>query len=266
MPRSDMDDLKGRHALVCGASSGIGRAAAMALAARGATVTALARRRDRLDALALELKQAGAPHADALPADLDEREELEAAVRRHIDEHGPVHILINNAGGPPGGRLLDVADEESFMLPFGRLVLAAHRLVRICLPGMEEAGYGRIINIISTSVREPIPNLGISNTIRGATAAWAKTISKELPPGITINSVLPGFTDTERLERLKAANAERQGVSEEDVEAKWLAATPEGRLGQPEELGAAIAFLASPSAAFVRGVCLPVDGGRLNSI
>ena len=139
-------------------------------------------------------------------------------------------------------------------------------MVQKLVPGMLEAGYGRIINVVSTSVREPIPNLGVSNTIRGAVASWAKSLSRELPPGITINNILPGFTDTERLSNLKSAVANRTGKTEEEVHNGWLAQVPEGRLARPEELAAAIAFLASPAAAYIRGVSLPVDGGRLRSI
>lgn len=238
----------------------------MALARQGHVVTALARSADRLDALRLELMKAGAPKAHALPADMDRRDELEATVRGHLDAHGPVHVLVNNAGGPPGGRLLDTEDEDAFLVPFGRHVLAFHRLVRLCLPGMQGAGYGRIVNVVSTSVREPIPNLGVSNTIRGAVASWAKTLSRELPPGVTINSVLPGYTATERLEQLAHTAAQRTGQTEDEVEQGWVSATPEGRLGRPEELGAAIAFLCSPEASFIRGIVLPVDGGRLHGI
>ncbi|HEX9792669.1 MAG TPA: SDR family oxidoreductase, partial [Planctomycetota bacterium] len=145
-------------------------------------------------------------------------------------------------------------------------VLASHRLVRLLVPGMLEAGYGRIVNVISTSVREPIAGLGVSNTIRGAMAAWAKTLAKELPPGVTINNVLPGFTDTERLASLGASVAARQGTSAAAVRENWLASIPERRLADPAETAAAIAWLCSPEAGYVRGVSLPVDGGRLNSI
>ncbi|MDP6934174.1 MAG: SDR family NAD(P)-dependent oxidoreductase, partial [Myxococcota bacterium] len=196
--------LRGRRALVCGASAGIGRAVALCLAEQGAEICALARRADRLEALLPELLSAGAPAAHAIVADLDDRPALASAVQAHLDAHGPVHILVNNTGGPPGGPLLE-AGEEAFLQGFGRHVLASHRLVLLVLPGMREAGYGRIVNVISTSVREPIPNLGVSNTIRGAMASWAKTLSRELPPGLTINNVLPGFTDTERLALLDQA-------------------------------------------------------------
>jgi 3-oxoacyl-[acyl-carrier protein] reductase len=261
-----MDDLTGQHALVCGASTGIGRAAALALARRGCAVTALARSSDRLAAVVAELIAAGAPTAHALVADLDDRPAIMEAVQDHVATHGPVHILVNNAGGPPSGRLLDVAEEDAFLAPFGRHVLAAHALTRTLLPGMTEAGYGRIINIISTSVREPIPGLGISNITRAAMAAWAKTISRELPSGVTINSVLPGYTATDRLGSLRTQMAKAHGIEEADVEAGWVDATPEGRLGRPEEPGEAVAFLASPAASFIRGIVLPVDGGRLNGI
>ncbi len=257
--------LAGKHALVCGASAGIGRATALALAAAGAEVTGLARSERKLVELVGELEAAGAPRARWLVANLDDRPALAAAVAAFRVKHGPVHVLVNNSGGPPAGPLLEAHDED-FLRAFGRHVLAAHLLVRELLPGMKEAGYGRIINVISTSVREPIPGLGVSNTVRAAVAAWAKTLSRELPPGITINSVLPGYTDTERLSGLAESLAERAGSSPDAVRERWLGLVPEGRLGRPEELAAAIAFLASPAAAYIRGVSLAVDGGRLNTI
>ena len=261
---SPQESFSGRHALVCGASAGIGRAAAFALAAGGAQLTLLARRADRLEDMLPELLAAGAASATALKADLDDREGLALALEGLV-ARGPVHILIHNTGGPPGGPLLQ-AELREFELAFGRHVLAGQLMVQKLVPGMVEAGYGRIINVVSTSVREPIPNLGVSNTIRGAVASWAKSLSRELPPGITINNILPGFTDTERLSSLKSAVAHRTGKTAEAVHEGWLAQVPEGRLANPEELAAAIAFLASPAAAYIRGVSLPVDGGRLRSI
>ncbi|MEZ6187526.1 MAG: SDR family oxidoreductase [Planctomycetota bacterium] len=257
-------DLTGKHALVCGASSGIGRAAAVALAEQGAAVTALARSGDALEALVGELTGRGLT-ARALVADLEDLPGLGQVIAGLLDAHGPVHVLLNNTGGPPGGPLLE-AEPEAFERAFRRHVLAAHTLVRGLLPGMRAAGYGRILNVISTSVREPIPNLGVSNTIRGAMASWAKTLSKELPPGVTINSILPGYVDTGRLTSLAEGIAGRTGSSVDAVRERWLSTVPEGRLGRPEELAGVLAFLASPAGAFVRGVCLPVDGGRLNSI
>ncbi len=257
--------LTGRHALVCGASAGIGRATALALSSLGAEVTALARSEDKLQTLVKELTEASSLTARYVVADLDDRPALSSKVEGLLAEHGPIHVLINNAGGPPGGPLLE-AEDEAFLTAFSRHILAAHRLVKAVLPGMREAGYGRIINVISSSVREPIPNLGVSNTTRGAVASWSKTLSRELPPCVTINNVLPGYTSTGRLASLSQGIAQKRGVTPEQVVEDWCNNVPEGRLGKPEELGAAIAFLASPAASYIRGVSLPVDGGRLRSI
>jgi 3-oxoacyl-[acyl-carrier protein] reductase len=257
--------LDGLHALVCGASGGIGLASALAMAAAGAEITALARSGDKLQALLPRLRDAGAPRATALVADLDDRPSLAQRVRSLAVERDPVHILVNNTGGPAPGALLD-ADEESFEHAFGRHILASHLLVRTLLPGMRAAGYGRIVNVVSLSVREPIPMLGVSNTIRGAMASWAKTLAMELPPGITVNNVLPGYTATERLAALGQAMASRDGGSLEQVQQAWCATIPEARLGEPGEIGAVVAFLASPAAAYVRGTSIPVDGGRLRCV
>jgi len=253
-------DLSGKTALVCGASAGIGRATALSLAAHGAHVVVLARRRARLEAMLPELEQAGAGSARAVVADLDDREGLAAAVA-----DVQAQILINNTGGPPAGRLAD-ASAEALLTAFTRHVVGAQTLVQAMLPAMESAGYGRIINVLSTSVREPIPNLGVSNTIRGAMASWSKSLSKELGAGITINNILPGFTDTERLVNLKAAVAGRTGQTEDQVMAGWIGRVPEGRLGRPEELAGAITFLVSEAGAYIRGQSIAVDGGRLNTI
>ncbi|MEW6741342.1 MAG: SDR family oxidoreductase [Planctomycetota bacterium] len=257
--------LDAYHALVCGASAGIGRAAAISIARRGAAVTVLARSRRKLEELLPVLREAGAREARFLVADHDNRPALAETVRAFLKDNGPVHVLVNNSGGPPGGPILDAGDED-FLTAFGRHLLANHLLVKLVLPGMREAGWGRIVNIISMTVREPIVGLGVSNTVRGAVASWAKTLSLELPPGITINNVLPGYADTERLAALKESIAARTGVSEAEVERAWIASVPEERLGRPEELGAAVAFLASPEASFVRGVSLLVDGGRTRGI
>ncbi len=258
-------ELEGKHALVTGGSAGIGRATALALAAQGCTLTVLARSASKLEGLLPDLRAAGAPQAWALVADLEDRVALELLLGTHLHEKGPIHILINNAGGPPGGPILE-AGEEDFIKAFGRLLMAPHLLVKLLLPGMKASGYGRILNVVSTSVREPLPNLGVSNTIRGATAAWAKTLAKELPPGITINNVLPGATATERLEKLELANAERTARTLEQVRADMVKAIPEGRVAEAKEIAALIAFLASPAAAYIRGQSIAADGGRLNAI
>lgn len=256
--------LAGRRALVCGASTGIGRATALEVASLGAEVVALARNREALSTLLPELLARGASGARALVADLDDRPALGAALDDLLAS-GPVHVVINNTGGPPGGPLLKATD-EAIQTAIGRHLLAAHLIVGKVLPGMAEAGYGRFVQVLSTSVREPIDNLGVSNLTRAAVASWAKTLSRELPPGVTINNVLPGYTDTERLGSLMHANAARTGRSADDVCSDWVATIPEGRLGRAEELAAVIAFLVSPAASYVRGATLPVDGGRLRSI
>jgi 3-oxoacyl-[acyl-carrier protein] reductase len=255
--------MAGLRALVCGASGGIGAATARAFAAAGADVVVLARSADALGTLAAELRAGGAD-AEVAVADLQDRAGLAATVDRLLAS-GPIHVLVNNTGGPPGGRLLD-AEPEAFLAPFERHLLAAHLLVRALVPGMHAAGYGRILNVVSTSVYEPIPGLGVSNTIRAAVAGWAKSLSRELPPGITINNVLPGFTDTPRLASLGAARAAREGTDPDAVRAAWIAEVPEGRLAAPEETAATLAFLASPAAAYLRGQSIAVDGGRLRSI
>ena len=260
-----MADLRGRHALVCGASKGIGRATALALAELGASLTVLARSEESLAALVPELLDSGATAGRPLVADLDDLDGLRAAVDGLLAQHGPIQVLINNTGGPPGGPLTD-ATVAALQHAFSRHVLASHTLVQRCLPGMAQSGYGRIINVLSTSVREPIPNLGVSNTIRGAMASWAKSLSRELPPGVTINNILPGYTATDRLASLAEAVGQRSGRTREQVEEFWRTQVPEGRLGRPEEIAKAIAFLASPAASYVRGVSLAVDGGRLRSI
>lgn len=263
--RDDAYSLHGRHALVCGASAGIGRAAALALAGLGARVTVLARTRTALESLVPALRSAGAPRAGYLVVDHDDRPAVRRTVSALLGADGPIHILVNNSGGPSPGPVLD-AEEEAFVAAFGRHVLVNHLLVKLLLPGMREAGYGRIVNVISTSVREPLPGLGVSNTIRGAVASWAKSVAHELPPGVTINNVLPGFTDTERLGALQQHLAAAGDGDPEAVRAGWRAQIPEGRIGRADELGAVIAFLASPAASYVRGASLPVDGGRLRGI
>jgi 3-oxoacyl-[acyl-carrier protein] reductase len=257
--------LAGRHALVCGASAGIGRASALALASLGARVTVLARRAEVLQSLLPQLRDAGAADAHAIAADQEDRAGLGAIVTAWIAAHGPVHVLVNNTGGPPGGAALD-AEAEQFERALGRILLAAQLLTRSCLPGMRDAGFGRIVNILSTSVREPIPNLAVGNTMRAAMGGWTKTLANELPPGVTINNVLPGYTSTERLAELAKATAARTGRSLADVEADWKREIPEGRFASPSEIGNAVAFLCSPAAGYIRGVSLAVDGGRMRGI
>lgn len=251
--------LKGKRALVCGASQGIGEATAVALAEMGAQAVLLARRKEPLEKIALKLPGSG---HQVLAIDLGDHATLEAEIKKLL----PLHIVINNAGGPASGNLID-AQAEDFIKAFQQHILAAQKLAQLTVPGMKQDQYGRIINIISTSVKTPLAHLGVSNTIRAAMANWAKTMANELGPlGITVNNVLPGFTKTPRLDSLKKNTAEKTNSSESQVEDQWKATIPLRRFAEAGEVAAAIAFLASPAAAYISGVNLPVDGGRTPSL
>jgi len=258
-------DLAGRHALVLGASSGIGRAAAMALAGAGARVTVASRSEDKLAALVPRLMEAGASDAGFVTVDMDDLDAFGGALADAKAQGGPLHIAVHNTGGPKSGPILEKTPQD-LLDTFRRHQLTAHLLVTSLLPDMRAEGYGRFVHVLSTSAREPIENLGLSNAIRAGMVGWAKTVANELPSGVTINNVLPGYTATERLEDLKRAVAERTGSTPEAVEASWVAGIPEGRLGRPEEIGDAILFLASPLASYIRGASLAVEGGRLKGI
>lgn len=258
-------DLTGRHALVCGASEGIGRATAQELALLGADVTVLSRRKDALQAVVDALPRRGGQRHDLLAADIADTGGLRAAVMACVAER-PIHMLVNNTAGPAGGPV-HAADETAFLDTFRRHLLANQALVQAVLPGMRAAGWGRIVNVISTSVYEPIPNLGVSNTIRGAVASWAKTLSREVAgDGITVNNVLPGYTETGRLAQILADRARAGGQTEDAVAAAMRASVPAGRFARPGEVAAAIAFLCTPAAGYINGISLAVDGGRLQSI
>jgi len=252
------NSLAGQTALVCGASKGIGRACALMLARAGARVIACARSHNDLDSLIAEMHGEG---HETVVLDLEDID----AVCDAVSSMGVVHILVNNSGGPPGGALLENSLED-FDGPFRRHLHAAHSIVQMLAPGMEQAGNGRIVNIISTSVREPIDNIGLSNTLRGAMASWSKSLSRELAPCITINNILPGFTDTDRLGSLASSISERTGASVDDITEGWLGGVPIQRLVDPLETAVAVTFLCLPSSGAIRGVSLAVDGGRMRSI
>ena len=258
--------LKGLNALVCGSTSGIGRAAAIELAELGANITLFGRSIEKLEALILQLSVSDLQKHNHLVGDFNHPEEIKYIISENIDEGAPLHILINNSGGPKGGPIIEAKTQE-FTAGFNRHLGCNHILAQALVPGMKSAGYGRIINIISTSVKEPIKGLGVSNTIRGAVASWAKTLSAEIAEfGITVNNILPGFTDTERLSSLIKSKTATSGNSEQEIADGMLAQVPAGRFGKPEETAKAIAFLSSPAAGYINGVSLAVDGGRLSCI
>lgn len=258
--------LDGRHALVCGASQGIGRACAMELAQLGANVTLLARREEVLRGFADELPRTHAAQKHGfISADSGDTYALRAQVEALVAS-APVHVLVNNSGGPQPGPVLGAA-VEAFLDAYRKHLLANHVLAEVVIPGMRASGYGRIVNIISTSVKEPIAGLGVSNTTRWAVASWAKTLATELAPfGITVNNVLPGSTRTPRIEQIVATRAEKSGTSVEDTQRAMEAEVPMRRFADPSEIAAAVAFLASPAAGYITGINLPVDGGRTRSL
>ncbi len=244
---------------MCGASRGIGKACAQEIARLGANVLVAARDPAALEKVLSEL--AGTNHR-LLAVDFDDTAALRQAATGALEKVGTIHILINNSGGPASGPIL-AAQPEQFLAAFSRHLVASQILAQLLVPGMKRAGYGRIVNIVSTSVRQPIPGLGVSNTIRAAMAGWAKTLATELAPdGITVNNILPGATRTDRLAEIVRARARASGSSEEEIEAEMIGEIPAGRFARPEEIAAVAGFLAGPAAGYITGVSLPVDGGR----
>ena len=260
-------NLYGKNALVCGSSKGIGKASAIQLASLGANITLVSRSADKMSEVIREMEMnlgKGQDH-DFLVADFRDIEELQKKVHA-LSLTRTYHILVNNTGGPPGGPIIE-AKKEEFVKAFNNHLICNHLLTTLLVKGMKKAGYGRIINIISISVKAPVDNLGVSNTTRGAVASWAKTMANELGIyGITVNNVLPGFTDTERLKEVFSGQAEQLGLTIDEMFDRLSKSTPAGRLGDPLEIGAAVAFLASPAAGFINGINLPVDGGRTRSM
>jgi len=255
--------LQGKNAYVCGSTQGIGRACAVALAEGGARVTLIARHEEALQITRDALNASPGQKHDYIVADFRDWRALQRITAEHARVNGPIHILINNTGGPAAGKAIEARPEE-YESAFQQHILCNQGLVQAVAPSMREAGYGRIINIISTSVITPIRGLGVSNTIRGAVANWAKTLADELGPfGITVNNILPGFTATARLKSLLQGRASREGTTLEEIEERAKAQIPLRRLADPEEIASVVAFLASPAASYVSGVNLPVDGGRL---
>lgn len=257
--------LSGKNALVGGASAGIGRAAANELASLGAHVTLLARTESSLQEALAALDSSQGQRHGYIAADFSDSKNLIEKINALLETQ-PVHILVNNTGGPPGGPITE-ASPEAFLAAYHSHLICNQLLAQSVLPGMKTAGYGRIINIISTSVKEPLDNLGVSNTTRWAVASWAKTWANEVGRfGVTVNNVLPGYTRTGRLTEIIEKRAAASGQTVQAVEEQFKNHVPARRFAEPEEVAAAVAFLASPAAAYINGINLPVDGGRTRGL
>ncbi|MDO8993176.1 SDR family oxidoreductase [Daejeonella sp.] len=258
-------DLTGKRALVCGSTQGIGRSSANELALLGADITLLSRNEDKLKEVlqGLSINQNQKHHY--LVADFSDQNQLKLIINEYVINN-QIDILINNTGGPAGGQAIDAGTDE-FINAFNMHLICNQILVQAVSPGMRKNNFGRIINIISTSVKTPLKGLGVSNTVRGAVANWAKTLALELGPfGVTVNNILPGFTMTGRLESLISSIAERDNKSKEAVMKDMISTIPAGRIADSHEVAAAIAFLASPAASYINGINLPVDGGKTPSL
>lgn len=231
----------------------------------GATITLTARNEDVLLEAIGELDVTQGQKHDFILADFSKPAELEELIKHQLKDT-TYQVLVNNTGGPPAGSIID-AKPEQFVSAFSNHLICNHLLATALLPGMKQSNYGRIINVISTSVKIPLRGLGVSNTIRGAVASWSKTLANELAPfGITVNNILPGATNTERLHEIIKNKAQKTGRSIDEVTEEMLDEIPMQRFADPSEIAAAAAFLASPGASYITGINIPVDGGRTGSL
>ena len=257
--------LKNKTALVCGSTQGIGKESAMALAQKGCNIILIARNEKKLKEVIDDLDTSVGQDHSYLIADFSKPQELQKVIADYLSNNKAINILINNTGGPKGGPVKDAPIEE-FYAAFDQHLICNHILAQAIYPGMIKSGGGRIINI-STSVKQPLPNLGVSNTIRGAVANWSKTLANELGQyGITVNNVLPGATNTGRLQSIAETKSSKTGDSVESIFEGMAAQSPMQRIAEPKEIAAAVLFLASPDASYINGINVPVDGGRTKSL
>ncbi|MEP6926520.1 MAG: SDR family oxidoreductase [Ginsengibacter sp.] len=259
-------DLTGKKALVCGSTQGLGLATAVELALLGAEIILMARNEEKLEEVAKVLDISKNQKHEYIVADFAIPQTVRNAIDMHLAKKCQISILVNNTGGPKSGNAVD-ATPEDFLQAFNSHLICNQILVQAVLPSMKSTGYGRIVNIISTSVKQPIPGLAVSNTIRGAVANWSKTLANELGEfGITVNNVLPGYTRTARYDSIVKNKVSLSQKNEEEIEAEFLSEIPLRKIGSPEEFGAIVAFLCTPAASYITGINLPVDGGRLSCL
>lgn len=259
-----MTNLVGKTAVVCGSSAGIGKASAIEISKLGANVILVARSEDKLKKVLNELDASENQKHSYMLADFSNEKSLNELCESLKNKQ--VNVLVNNTGGPAGGPITQ-ADPVEFLNAFNQHLIANHKITTAVIDSMKASGYGRIINVISTSVKAPLSGLGVSNTIRGAVANWSKTMANELGAfGITVNNVLPGATNTGRLNEIFEAKSKKTGKTVEEVKKGMESVVPLGRIAEPVEVAHAIAFLASPKASYINGINLPVDGGRTPSL
>lgn len=258
--------LSNKTAVVCGSTQGIGWETARLLAAKGANVVLIARNEHTLKEKLAELPTNDQQKHSYIVADFSQPEQLKKQLTEWTAAGNSAHILVNNTGGPAGGPIISASTDE-FLSAFNQHLICNHILVQALYKGMIENGYGRIINVISTSVKQPLNNLGVSNTIRGAVANWSKTLANELGQyGITVNNVLPGATNTGRLKSIVETKATKTGAEVSEVFDEMALESPMKRIAEPIEVANAIVFLASPEASYINGINVPVDGGRTKSL
>jgi len=253
--------LRNKTAIVCGSTQGIGWETAKLLAQKGANVVLVARNEESLKSRVKELHSDSQKHSYVV-ADFNQPNQLKEVLNNWVAQGNVANILVNNTGGPKGGPII-AAEVDEFLTAFNQHLICNHILVQTLYKGMIESGYGRIVNVISTSVKQPLNNLGVSNTIRGAVANWSKTLANELGQyGITVNNVLPGATNTGRLQSIAETKASKTGESTAEIFDEMAAESPMKRIAEPIEVANAIVFLASPEASYINGINVPVDGGR----
>ena len=258
-------NLQNKTAWVFGGSKGIGRAIAIELSKAGANILLIARNKTALQKTLKELCVKRQQEHDFISLDMSNPDSVVAALKSYRNVHS-VDIVVNNSGGPAGGPA-HTADLSEYVHGFYQHVLSAQAISRVALQQMKRKQFGRIINIISTSVKQPIPGLGVSNTIRGAMANWAKTLASELGQfGVTVNNILPGATNTERLHGLIEASSKNKNISKQSLVEKMKKDIPVGRFAEPQEIAGAVVFLCSDFANYINGVNLPIDGGRTKSL
>ena len=258
--------LRGKVAFVAAASKGLGRAIAEELAIEGASLALNARSEEALNSARESIIASTGADVVALPGDVSKPADVEAMIQATLARFGRIDILVTNAGGPPSGAFESLTP-EMWQAAVDLTLLSVVNLTHAVLPGMKQRGWGRIINVTSIAVKQPVHGLMLSNSLRSAVTGFARTLANEVAPfGVTVNNILPGYTRTERVEQLSAATAKREGITQDEAVSKWEAEIPMGRLGEPREFAALAAFLASERASYITGGSIAVDGGWIRSL